>query len=72
MKQMCRILCLLLIAILTSCLLAASAQEALKAEQPLAFNSPDDLWRGVVLQLAYIVVFFLIALWWFKRKDIKS
>jgi ABC-2 type transport system permease protein len=31
-----------------------------------------DLWRGVLLQLAYIVVFFFIALWWFKRKDIKS
>jgi ABC-2 type transport system permease protein len=31
-----------------------------------------NLWRGVLLQLAYITVFFLIALWWFKRKDIKS
>jgi ABC-2 type transport system permease protein len=32
----------------------------------------DDMWRGVVLQLAYIVVFFLVGLWWFRRKDIKS
>jgi len=31
-----------------------------------------NLWRGVLLQLVYITVFFLIALWWFKRKDIKS
>ena len=34
------------------------------------FNA--NLWRGVLLQLVYITVFFLIALWWFKRKDIKS
>jgi ABC-2 type transport system permease protein len=32
----------------------------------------SDLWRGVLLQLAYVVVFFLIGLWWFRRKDIKS
>jgi len=31
-----------------------------------------DLWRGVVLQLAYVLLFFLIGLWWFRRKDIKS
>lgn len=31
-----------------------------------------DLWRGVLLQLAYILVFFLVGLWWFRRKDIKS
>jgi ABC-2 type transport system permease protein len=31
-----------------------------------------DMWRGALLQLAYIAVFFLIGLWWFKRKDIKS
>jgi ABC-2 type transport system permease protein len=31
-----------------------------------------DLWRGVLLQLAYVIVFFLIGLWWFRRKDIKS
>jgi ABC-2 type transport system permease protein len=32
----------------------------------------DDMWRGVVLQFAYIAVFLLVGLWWFKRKDIKS
>jgi ABC-2 type transport system permease protein len=32
----------------------------------------DDMWRGVLLQLAYIVAFLLVGLWWFKRKDIKS
>ena len=31
-----------------------------------------DLWRGVLLQLVYVLVFFLIGLWWFRRKDIKS
>jgi ABC-2 type transport system permease protein len=31
-----------------------------------------DLWRGVLLQLVYVSVFFLIGLWWFRRKDIKS
>ncbi len=30
------------------------------------------MWRGVLLQLAYVMVFFLIGLWWFRRKDIKS
>jgi ABC-2 type transport system permease protein len=32
----------------------------------------SDLWRGVLLQLVYIAVFFAIALWYFRRKDIKS
>jgi len=31
-----------------------------------------DLWRGVLLQLVYITVFFLVGLWWFRRKDILS
>ncbi len=31
-----------------------------------------DMWRGVLLQLVYVMVFFLIGLWWFRRKDIKS
>jgi len=31
-----------------------------------------DLWRGVLLQLVYVLVFFLIGLWWFRRKDITS
>jgi len=26
----------------------------------------------VLLQLVYVMVFFLIGLWWFRRKDIKS
>jgi ABC-2 type transport system permease protein len=32
----------------------------------------SDLWRGMLLQLAYVLVFFLVGLWWFRRKDIKS
>jgi ABC-2 type transport system permease protein len=32
----------------------------------------DDMWRGALLQLAYIAVFFVVGLWWFRRKDIKS
>jgi ABC-2 type transport system permease protein len=32
----------------------------------------SDMVRGVLLQLVYIAVFFLIGLWWFHRKDIKS
>lgn len=32
----------------------------------------SDMWRGVVLQLAYVTVFALVGLWWFKRKDILS
>ena len=31
-----------------------------------------DLWRGVALQLVYVLSFVLIGLWWFKRKDILS
>jgi ABC-2 type transport system permease protein len=31
-----------------------------------------DLWQGVLLQLVYVMVFFLVGLWWFRRKDIKS
>jgi ABC-2 type transport system permease protein len=31
-----------------------------------------DLWRGVLLQLAYVLVFALIGWWWFRRKDILS
>jgi ABC-2 type transport system permease protein len=32
----------------------------------------SDLVRGVLLQLVYVTVFFLVALWWFRKKDIKS
>jgi ABC-2 type transport system permease protein len=31
-----------------------------------------DMWRGALLQLAYVLAFFLVGLWWFRRKDIKS
>lgn len=31
-----------------------------------------DLWRGVLLQLVYVLVFFFVGWWWFRRKDIKS
>ena len=32
----------------------------------------SDMWRGVALQLAYVLFFASIGLWWFKRKDILS
>jgi ABC-2 type transport system permease protein len=32
----------------------------------------SDMWRGVGLQLGYVLLFSLIGLWWFKRKDILS
>jgi ABC-2 type transport system permease protein len=32
----------------------------------------DDMWRGVGLQLGYVILFFGIALWWFGRKDVLS
>jgi ABC-2 type transport system permease protein len=32
----------------------------------------SDLWRGVLLQLGYVLFFALVGLWWFKRKDILS
>jgi ABC-2 type transport system permease protein len=31
-----------------------------------------DMWRGALLQLAYVVVFVALGLWWFRRKDIRS
>lgn len=34
-------------------------------------NAPD-MWRGVLLQIPYIVVPCAIAWWWFRRKDILS
>ena len=30
------------------------------------------MWRGVGLQLGYVLLFAFIGLWWFKRKDILS
>jgi ABC-2 type transport system permease protein len=32
----------------------------------------SDLWRGVGLQLGYVLLFAGIGLWWFKRKDVLS
>jgi ABC-2 type transport system permease protein len=32
----------------------------------------SDLWRGVLLQIPYIVVFCVIAYVWFRRKDVLS
>lgn len=32
----------------------------------------DDMWRSVLLQIPYVLVFCGIAWWWFHRKDIKS
>jgi ABC-2 type transport system permease protein len=32
----------------------------------------SDMWRGVGLQLGYILLFVLVGLWWFRRKDILS
>jgi ABC-2 type transport system permease protein len=31
-----------------------------------------DLWRGALLTLAYVVVFTVLAAWWFRRKDVLS
>jgi ABC-2 type transport system permease protein len=32
----------------------------------------DDMWRSVLIQVPYVLVFCGIAWWWFHRKDIKS
>jgi ABC-2 type transport system permease protein len=32
----------------------------------------DDMWRSVLLQIPYVIVFCGIAWWWFRRKDITS
>jgi ABC-2 type transport system permease protein len=32
----------------------------------------DDMWRSILLQIPYLIVFLGIAVWWFHRKDIKS
>ena len=32
----------------------------------------SDMWRGVGLQLGYVLLFALVGLWWFKRKDVLS
>ncbi len=36
-------------------------------------NSPTaDMWRGVALQVPYVLVFGAAAFWWFSRKDVLS
>ena len=37
-----------------------------------AGRSAPDMWRGVLLQIPYILVPCAIAWWWFRRKDILS
>jgi hypothetical protein len=32
----------------------------------------DDMIRGALLTLGYVIVFVSIAAWWFRRKDIVS
>jgi ABC-2 type transport system permease protein len=32
----------------------------------------DDMWRSILLQIPYVIVFCGFAWWWFHRKDIKS
>ena len=32
----------------------------------------DDMWRNVLVQIPYVIVFVGIAFWWFRRKDILS
>jgi ABC-2 type transport system permease protein len=31
-----------------------------------------DMWRGVGLQLGYVLLFAFIGWWWFRRKDVLS
>jgi ABC-2 type transport system permease protein len=31
-----------------------------------------DMWRSILIQVPYVIVFLGIAWWWFHRKDIKS
>ena len=31
-----------------------------------------DMWRNVIVQVPYVIVFVGIAFWWFRRKDITS
>jgi ABC-2 type transport system permease protein len=46
----------------------------LNAWQSLFFQpgSSTEMWRGIALQLPYVVVFLAVAWWWFNRKDILS
>ena len=32
----------------------------------------DDMWRSILVQVPYVLVFCALAWWWFRRKDIKS
>ena len=35
-------------------------------------GSTQEMWKGVVLQVPYVVVCLAVAWWWFQRKDIVS
>ena len=32
----------------------------------------DDMWRDLLLQIPYLLVFVGVAVWWFRRKDITN
>lgn len=32
----------------------------------------DDMWRDLLLQIPYVIVFVGIAVWWFRRKDVTT
>ncbi len=32
----------------------------------------DDMWRDLLLQIPYLVVFVGVAVWWFRRKDVTN
>lgn len=32
----------------------------------------DDMWRDLLIQIPYLIVFVGIAVWWFRRKDITN
>lgn len=46
----------------------------LDAWQALFFQQGQstEMWRGVILQVPYVIVFLGIAWWWFNRKDVLS
>lgn len=32
----------------------------------------DDMWRDLLLQIPYLIVFVAIAVWWFRRRDVTT
>jgi ABC-2 type transport system permease protein len=32
----------------------------------------DDMWRDLLLQIPYVIVFVAVAMWWFRRKDVTT